>query len=69
MSSRFLTGRVYSMSLIPPPQGKTFGDVVPVRNHETSVLERGVRTFLKEHGFPARSRRCSFITLIRSGST
>lgn len=44
------------MSLISPPPGKTFGDVMPLRNHEASVVERGVRTFLKEHGFPARKQ-------------
>ena len=51
-----MTTRLYSKSLIPPPPGRTFGDVMPLRNHEASTVERSVRTFLKEHGFPARKQ-------------
>lgn len=51
-----MTTRLYSKSLIPPQPGKTFGDVMPLRNHEASAIERGVKTFLKERGFPSRKQ-------------
>lgn len=54
--------------------GKTFGDLVPPRSHETSVIERRVRDFLVDAGYPITSEsvgilchhpeeRHSFLTL------
>lgn len=51
-----VTTRLYSKSLLPPPPDKTFGDVMPLRKHEASAVERRVRTFLKERGYPAHKQ-------------
>lgn len=36
--------------------GKTFGDLVPPRSHETSVIERTVRDFLITAGYPVAKK-------------
>lgn len=36
--------------------GATFGEVVPLRSHSTSAIEKQVRRFLREAGYPVAKR-------------
>lgn len=42
--------------LTDPRTGQTFGDVVPLRSHETSAIEKQVRRFLREAAYPVSKR-------------
>jgi len=42
--------------LIDARTGATFGDVVPLRSHSTSAIEKQVRRFLREAGYPVAKR-------------
>lgn len=42
--------------MIDARTGATFGDVVPLRSHSTSAIEKQVRRFLREAGYPVAKR-------------
>ena len=41
---------------IDPHTQRTFGDVVPLRSHETSAIEKQVRRFLRDAGYAMAKR-------------
>lgn len=66
MSPREIVGataedELVSQTAADPRTGKTFGELVPPRTHETSVIERGVRDFLIDAGYPVTKRRTGIL--------